>query len=120
MSVLGGALAEARKSPTSLPETILGRLPTGDQMIVEVAASTFLEDGREVGRIFVMDEPTAALSSKEVERLFRIMGELKRAGGAIIYVYINSTRCSGSASITVLVTEPASRRSRQAGRPARC
>ena len=33
-----------------------------------------------------MDEPTGALSSKEAERLFHIMGELKRAGGAIIYV----------------------------------
>ena len=67
------------------PKTILGRLPTGDQMIVKIA-STFLEDGSGSGRIFVMDEPTAALSSKEAERLFRIMGELKRAGGAIVYV----------------------------------
>ena len=79
-----GALAKLGVADIA-PETILGRLPTGDQMIVKIA-STFLEDGSESGRIFVMDEPTAALSSKEAERLFHIMGELKRAGGAIIYV----------------------------------
>jgi ABC-type sugar transport system ATPase subunit len=79
-----GALAKLGVADIA-PETILGRLPTGDQMIVKIA-STFLEDGSESGRIFVMDEPTGALSSKEAERLFHIMGELKRAGGAIIYV----------------------------------
>ena len=31
------------------------------------------------GRLFVMDEPTAALSSEEAARLFRIIAELKRA-----------------------------------------
>jgi ABC-type sugar transport system ATPase subunit len=67
------------------PETILGRLPAGDQMIVKIAA-TFLEDASGSGRLFVMDEPTAALSSEEAERLFRIVGELKRRGCAIIYV----------------------------------
>jgi ABC-type sugar transport system ATPase subunit len=67
------------------PETILGRLSIGDQMIVKIA-STFLEDASGSGRLFVMDEPTAALSSDEVERLFRMVGELKRRGCAIVYV----------------------------------
>jgi ABC-type sugar transport system ATPase subunit len=67
------------------PETTLGRLSTGDQMIVKIAA-TFLEDASGPGRLFVMDEPTAALSSEEAARLFRIVGELKRRGRAIIYV----------------------------------
>ena len=67
------------------PETALGRLSSGDQMVVKIA-STFLEDGSRSGRLFVMDEPTAALTSEEAARLFRIMGELKRRGRAVIYV----------------------------------
>ena len=67
------------------PETTLGRLSTGDQMVVKIA-STFVEDASGSGRLFVMDEPTAALSSEEAARLFRIIAELKRRGRAIIYV----------------------------------
>jgi ABC-type sugar transport system ATPase subunit len=67
------------------PGTILGRLPTGDQIIVKIA-STFVEDGSDRGRLFVMDEPTAALSSKEAERLFGVIAELKRRDCAIVYV----------------------------------
>ena len=67
------------------PEAILGRLPVGDRLIVKIA-STFVEDGTPPGRIFVMDEPTAALSHAEAERLFQIIGELKRRGCGIIYV----------------------------------
>ena len=68
-----------------MPGTILGRLPTGDQIIVKIA-STFVEDGSGCGRLFVMDEPTAALSSKEAERLFGVIAELKRRDCAIVYV----------------------------------
>jgi ABC-type sugar transport system ATPase subunit len=67
------------------PGKILGRLPIGDRMIVKIA-STFLEDSSGPGRLFVMDEPTAALSNAEAERLFRTIAELKRRGCAIIYV----------------------------------
>ena len=67
------------------PETTLGRLSTGDQMVVKIA-STFVEDASGSGRLFVMDEPTAALSSEEAARLFRIIAELKRRGRAILYV----------------------------------
>ena len=67
------------------PRTILGRLPTADQIIVKIA-STFVEDGSGHGRLFVMDEPTAAVSSDEVERLFGVIAELKRRDCAIVYV----------------------------------
>jgi ABC-type sugar transport system ATPase subunit len=36
--------------------------------------------------ILVMDEPTSALSQEEVERLFEIIGNLKRNGLAIVYI----------------------------------
>ena len=54
-------------------------------MIVKIA-STVLDDGSRPGRIFVMDEPTAALTARECERLFQIIVELKRRGCAVIYV----------------------------------
>ncbi|MBZ5496070.1 MAG: sugar ABC transporter ATP-binding protein [Acidobacteriia bacterium] len=37
-------------------------------------------------RILIMDEPTSALSDPEVERLFKIIAELKRGGSAIVYI----------------------------------
>ena len=36
--------------------------------------------------IIVMDEPTSALSSEEVQRLFRIINQLKNEGLAIVYI----------------------------------
>ena len=62
------------------PGTIIGRLPVGDRMLVKIAA-TFLEDAvRPPARLFVMDEPTAALTGEESERLFEVIAELKRRG----------------------------------------
>ena len=37
-------------------------------------------------RILIMDEPTAALTEREAQRLFGIVAELKRRGVAIIYI----------------------------------
>jgi ribose transport system ATP-binding protein len=67
------------------PGAIFGRLPIADQLIVKIA-STFVEDGSRRGRLFVMDEPTAAVSSQEAERLFGVIAELKRRDCAIVYV----------------------------------
>ncbi len=67
------------------PGMILGRLAVGDRMIVKIA-STFVDDASAPGRIFVMDEPTAALTSEESERLFRALGELQRRGSGVLYV----------------------------------
>jgi ribose transport system ATP-binding protein len=67
------------------PGTILGRLAVGDRMIVKIA-STFVDDASAPGRVFVMDEPTAALTSEESERLFRVLGELQRRGSGVLYV----------------------------------
>ncbi|MBV8443682.1 MAG: sugar ABC transporter ATP-binding protein [Hyphomicrobiales bacterium] len=67
------------------PETIVGRLAVGDRMIVKIA-STFVDDASAPGRIFVMDEPTAALTSEESERLFRILDELQRRRAGVLYV----------------------------------
>jgi ABC-type sugar transport system ATPase subunit len=52
-----------------------------EQQTVEVARALVRD-----ARIVVMDEPTAALSGHEVERLFAIIRELKSRGIGIIYI----------------------------------
>jgi ribose transport system ATP-binding protein len=67
------------------PSTILGRLPVADRMIVKIT-STLIEDPHAPARVFVIDEPTAALASEESERLFRVIAQLRGRGAGIIYV----------------------------------
>ena len=66
-------------------ETIVSKLPVGDRMLVKIAAA-FLEDDAVRARIFVMDEPTAALTREEAERLFQIIGALRGRGCGILFV----------------------------------
>lgn len=37
-------------------------------------------------RIFILDEPTAALEDREIERLFEVIARMKKQGTAIIYI----------------------------------
>ena len=67
------------------PETTVSKLPVGDRMLVKIAAA-FLEDDAARARIFVMDEPTAALTREEAERLFQIIGALRERGCGILFV----------------------------------
>ena len=56
-------------------------LSVGEQQMVEIARALSRNS-----RIIVMDEPTAALTEREVEGLFRIVADLKARGLSIIYV----------------------------------
>lgn len=57
------------------------RLTTAQQQLVEIAKALAFD-----ARIIVMDEPSAALTSHEVERLFEIIRDLKTHGIGIIYI----------------------------------
>lgn len=70
------------------PRIGIGQLSIGDQMLVKIAAA-FLnaKDAKaNVGRIIIMDEPTAALTDDEAARLFRVIRTLRDQGGAVLYV----------------------------------
>jgi len=56
-------------------------LSVADQQLVEVAKALSLK-----ARILVMDEPTAALTPSEVERLFAIVRRLRGQGVAVVFI----------------------------------
>ncbi|MGH3902882.1 MAG: ATP-binding cassette domain-containing protein, partial [Pseudonocardiaceae bacterium] len=57
------------------------QLRTGEQQLVVIAKALSLH-----ARVLIMDEPTSALSSSEVDRLFHVTRELRRDGVGIIYI----------------------------------
>jgi len=56
-------------------------LSIADQQIVEIAKALSTN-----AQVIVMDEPTAALSAKEVERLFEVARRLKAQNQAVVFV----------------------------------
>ena len=56
-------------------------LGVAQQQMVEIAKALSQE-----ARILVMDEPTAALSEHEIQRLFAMVAKLKQSGVAIIFI----------------------------------
>lgn len=63
------------------PSQNLGELSLGDQMLVRISAA-LLDDAK----LYVMDEPTAALTRDESERLFRVLCEIRASGSSVLYV----------------------------------
>jgi len=63
------------------PERIARGLSIADQQIVEIAKALSLD-----ARVIVMDEPTAALSAYEVQRLFRVVDTLRESGAAVLFI----------------------------------
>lgn len=64
------------------PDAKVGSLRAGQQQIVEIAR-TLLQQNL---CVLIMDEPTSSLSTSEVEVLFGIIDDLKKAGISIIYI----------------------------------
>src|SRR5215471_9333014 len=63
------------------PMSIVRDLNVAEQQMVEIARALSMKS-----QLIVMDEPTSALSSSEVEKLFRIIRDLKMHGLSIIFV----------------------------------
>ena len=63
------------------PDATVGSLRIGERQIVEIARALSDE-----ARVLILDEPTAALSQQEVDRLFSFLERLRSQGAAIIYI----------------------------------
>jgi ABC-type sugar transport system ATPase subunit len=59
----------------------VSRLSVGQQQLVEIAKALAM-----AARIIVMDEPTAALSDREIEGLFSVVRRLRDGGAGIVYI----------------------------------
>ena len=63
------------------PEQIVDDLPLAEQQLVEIARAVA------VGcRLLVLDEPTSALTQKDVQKLFALVRRLQARGVSVIYI----------------------------------
>lgn len=63
------------------PRSLVGDLSTGQQQLTEIAKAL-----SQNATILVLDEPTSALATAEVEILFDLLRRLRQEGKAIVYV----------------------------------
>jgi rhamnose transport system ATP-binding protein len=63
------------------PDRLAEGLSIADQQIIEIAKAVSLD-----ARVLIMDEPTAALSGVEVERLFAVARSLRDEGRGIVFI----------------------------------
>jgi len=78
-------IAEARKTlglfdVAISPTARMGSLPVGLRQIVEIVKAA-----RTGARVVMLDEPTSAISEREVEGLYRIVRRLRDQGVAMVY-----------------------------------
>lgn len=70
-----------RLGATFKPKTLVADLSIAERQLVEIARAVHAQ-----ARVIVMDEPTTPLSSRETDRLFELIRQLRAAGLAIIYI----------------------------------
>jgi len=63
------------------PNTMIAELKVGQQQLVEIAKALHTN-----AAVIIMDEPTSAISDKEVDNLFGITNQLKAEGKTIAYI----------------------------------
>ncbi len=63
------------------PDARICDLPVAHQQLVEIARALLAD-----ARLLVMDEPTAALTPREVDALFRILRDLRARGHGIVFI----------------------------------
>jgi ABC-type sugar transport system ATPase subunit len=73
------ALAQLDFAPD--PDTRVDRLSFAERQLVAIAKAV-----RRRCRLLILDEPTAALETHEIEKLFAVLGRMKQQGVAIVYV----------------------------------
>lgn len=63
------------------PKTLMVNLTVANMQMIEIAKALSYN-----AKLIIMDEPTSALTNKEIEQLFSIMRRLRENGKSIIYI----------------------------------
>lgn len=63
------------------PDAVLGRLSFAERQVVAISRALSQD-----AQVLILDEPTASLEAREVERLFAAVRSLKQKGTALIYI----------------------------------
>ncbi len=63
------------------PNTLVSLLKVGQQQMVEIAKALLAD-----ASLIIMDEPTSAITTNEVENLFKVIQQLKAEGKTIVYI----------------------------------
>jgi ABC-type sugar transport system ATPase subunit len=63
------------------PGTLVESLTAGERQLVEIAKALAAQ-----ARVIILDEPTTSLSSRECERLFTLLRQVRGRGIALIYI----------------------------------
>ena len=63
------------------PATMVSELTVAQQQVVEIAKAISYNS-----KVVIMDEPTAPLSSGEIDRLFEVIRDMKNAGISVVYI----------------------------------
>lgn len=79
--VRGASSLLGRVGAAIAPSRRMGDLGVADMQLVEIAKALGHRS-----ELLIMDEPTSALSSREIDALFHVIFELKASGVAVIYI----------------------------------
>ncbi len=63
------------------PKTLMVNLTVANMQMIEIAKALSYN-----AKLIIMDEPTSALTNKEIDQLFSIMRRLRESGKSIIYI----------------------------------
>ncbi len=63
------------------PETIVGKLTVAKQQMIEIIRVLSYD-----AKLIIMDEPSAALTEREIDELFKFIEELRDSGHGIVYI----------------------------------
>ncbi|WP_106769013.1 sugar ABC transporter ATP-binding protein [Paenibacillus faecalis] len=71
-----------RKLSVTIPLTQeAGECSVGQQQMIEIAKALMTN-----AKVIIMDEPTAALTEREIQKLFEVIHSLKKEGVSIVYI----------------------------------
>ena len=82
------------------PDTPVRGLGVADRQLLEIAKALSTE-----ARVLIMDEPTAALSPREVENLFRVARSLRDRGVAVVFISHRLEEVSAVADVVTVLRD---------------